>query len=181
MSANPALDALLAAHATNGDARLLAPALDVAASDADRRRVVNAAAGAEDLDLPLRERLARTSLDMGDSKLAAELCSERPELLGLQVEAMIAAGRLAEAESYYLASVAENPVRESADITAMIDDAKTETPDLGANVIGFASAARGVRSDARRRDDETAAARTMFAESAQPLRFSDVGGLDDVK
>jgi SpoVK/Ycf46/Vps4 family AAA+-type ATPase len=182
LSQNPALDAVLSAYRDCGDVRLLGSAFDLAVDDADRRKVIDAAMSADDLSADVRETMARASLDMGDMNAAAALCDGHPELLAIQVEAMIGAGKLAEAEAHYLAAVAENPVLESSDVQNMIDEAKeSASPDLGSNVIGFASAAKGIRSAARQVNDEAKAARTMFSESASAIRFDDVGGLDEVK
>jgi ATP-dependent 26S proteasome regulatory subunit len=182
VSDNPALDALLASYAQSADARLLGTAFTLASDDAGRRRVVDAALTATDLDDADRRTMAQASLDMGDMNAAIALCGGRPALLAIEVEAMIAAGRLAEAESRYLALVAVNPVHESADVAAMIETAKAATgPELGSNIIGFASASRGLRSEARLRSDEEKAAGALFAEPASTIRFDDVGGLEDVK
>ena len=182
MSGNPALEAVLTAYRECGDARLLGSAFDLAADDSDRRKVVDVALSAAGLGDDVREKMAQASLDMGDMKAAAELCGDRPELLAIQTEAMIGMGRLAEAEARYLKLVAENPLLESPDIARLLDEAKeSASPELGSNVIGFASAARGLRSGARQADDEAKAARAMFGESGQTLRFDDVGGLDEVK
>ena len=182
MSDNPALDAVLTAYRGCGDARLLGSAFDLAVDDSDRRKVIDEALAAAELGDDAREKMARASLDMGDMKAAAELCGDRPELLALRTEAMIAMGQLAEAEARYLKLVAENPLLESPDIARLIEEAKESTsPELGSNVIGFSSAARGLRSGARQASDEARAARAMFSETSPALRFSDVGGLDEVK
>ena len=182
MSHNPALDAVLTAYRECGDARLLGSAFGLTADDADRRRVIDEALTADQLGDEVREGMARASLDMGDMKAAAELCADRPDLLAIQTEAMIGMGELPKAEARYLKLVAENPLLESPDVARLIEEAKeSASPELGSNVIGFASAARGIRSGARQADDEAKASRTMFGESASPLRFDDVGGLDEVK
>lgn len=182
MSQNPALEALIAAYRQGGDPRLLDAAFDLAASDADKRRVIDEALEAEELSDQARERMARTSLDLGDMKAAIALSDNRPELLAIQVEAMIAAGQLAEAEAHYFTLVADNPVWESPCLAAMIEEAKeAAAPEYGSNVIGFAAATRGIRSDARTRSDEAREARAMFSEPLSALKFEDVGGLDDVK
>ena len=182
MSRNPALDAVLTAYRECGDARLLGSALDLAADDSDRRRVIDEALAAGQLGDDVRSRVAQASLDLGDMKAAVELCGERPELLAIQTEAMIGMGELAEAEAHYLQLVANNPLLEAPEVARLIEEAKEAvSPELGSNVIGFASAARGIRSGARQADDEAKAARAMFGETATPLRFADVGGLDEVK
>jgi len=182
LSQNPALDALIAAFKQGGDIRLLESAFDLAASDSDKRRVIDEALAAEGLSDRARETMARTSLDLNDMKAAIDLAGDRPQLLAIQVEAMIAAGQLAEAEAHYLSLIANNPVWESPDISAMIEEAKnTAAPELGSNVIGFAAASRGTRTETRLRNEEAHEARTMFSEASSALRFEDVGGLDDVK
>jgi transitional endoplasmic reticulum ATPase len=182
LSQNPALDALIAAFQHGGDVRLLESAFDLAASDADKRRVIDQALAAEGLSDHARETMARASLDLGDMKAAAALADDRPELLAIQIEAMIAAGQLVEAEAHYLNLVASNPVWESPDISGMIDEAKNASaPEFGSNVIGFAAASRGIRTQARLRNEEAHQARAMFSEASSALRFEDVGGLDDVK
>jgi ATP-dependent 26S proteasome regulatory subunit len=182
VSQNPALDALVSAYAGNRDGRLLGAAFALAESDSDKRTVIDAALSADDLGDDVRAAMAQASLDMGDMNTAIALCGDRPELVAVQVEAMIGAGRLVEAEAHYLGLVAESPVHESPDVAEMIDAAKAATaPELGSNVIGFASAARGIRSDDRLRSDEAKAARAMFAEPASAIGFADVGGLDEVK
>ncbi len=182
MSQNPALDALLATYGASEDVRLLGAAFDLAASDHERRRVIDVALTARDLDDGARRKMAQASVGMGDMKAAIALCDDRPELVALQVEAMIGAGQLVEAEAHYLNLVAENPVLESPEIAAMIEQAKSATIDQpGSNVIGFASAARGIRSEGRLRNDEAKAARAMFGEPGSTIRFEDVGGLEEVK
>ena len=182
MSQNPAFDALVAAYGQSGDVRLLSAAFDLAVSDSDKRKVIDEALTASDLGIEARRKMAQASLDMGDMKAAIALCDNRPELLALQVEAMIAIGQLVEAEALYLSLVAENPVHESPDVAASIESAKeTTAPELGSNVIGFASASRGIRSGARLQSDEARGARAMFGEPASTLGFDDVGGLDEVK
>jgi len=182
VSRNPALEAVLTAYRECGDARLLGSAFDLAGDDSDRRKVIDEALAAETIGDEVREKMARASLDMGDMKAAVELSGDRPELLAVRTEAMIGMGQLAEAEARYLKLVAENPLLESPDVAKLIEEAKeSAAPELGSNVIGFASAARGIRSGARQADDDAKAARTMFGETASPLRFDDVGGLDEVK
>jgi AAA+ superfamily predicted ATPase len=182
LSQNPALDALVTAYHQGGDARILEAAFDLAVSDADKRRVIDEALSAEDMGNDARKKMARASLDLGDMKVAVALAGNRPELLAIQVEAMIAAGQLAEAEAHYLSLVAKEPVWESPDVSSMIEEAKgTAAPEFGSNVIGFAAASRGLRTEARQRNDEAHEARTMFSEGSSALRFGDVGGLDDVK
>jgi transitional endoplasmic reticulum ATPase len=180
---NPGLDALLAAFAAGGDVRLLDPALDMAKTDADRRAIADAALGASGaLPRETRERLAQSSLAMGDALVAIQLCGNEPALVAVQVEAMLAAGKLAEAETHYRRIVAESPVHESPAVDEMIESAKSSAaPELGSNIIGFASAARGIRSAARQGADEERAARALFAEDASAVSFADVGGLEDVK
>lgn len=94
----------------------------------------------------------------------------------------MALGRLAEAEAWYLALVARNPLAENPDVAALIAEAKEQTvEDHGSNVIGFAAAAKGLRSAERLAGDEQRVARTQFSENTPALRFNDVGGLDEVK
>src|SRR5688500_5681681 len=114
VSDNPAIDALLGAFAANSDARLLGSALDLAASDADRRLVTAAALGSpeSELDGETRGRLARAALEMGDALDAIALSGEERELLPVRVDALLVAGRVAEAESVYRAAVAEDPLVE---------------------------------------------------------------------
>ncbi|HEX8668628.1 MAG TPA: AAA family ATPase [Allosphingosinicella sp.] len=182
MSHNPALDSLLTAYGSSGDARLLSAAFELAADDGDRRKIVDEAVTAEDLSAELRAKLARASLEMGDMRAAIDLCSDRSELLAEQVEAMIAVGELVEAEAHYLNVVAERPLCESPEIAEMIEAAKAAaTPDLASNVIGFASASRGLRSESRLKNDEAKAARAMFSEQASAIGFDAVGGLEEVK
>ena len=182
VSRNPALEAVLTAYRECADARLLGSAFDLADDDGDRRKVIDEALTAGELGDEVREKMAQASLDMGDLKAAVELSGDRPELLAIHTEAMIGMGQLADAEARYLKLVAENPLLESPDIARLIEEAKElASPELGSNVIGFASAARGIRSGARRADDEAKAARAMFGETVSPLRFDDVGGLDEVK
>lgn len=183
MSSNPAIEALLGAFAASRDARLLGSALDLATSDADRRAVVAAALGAPEaeLDGETRGRLARSALEMGDALDAIALSGEERDLLPVRVDALLVAGRPAEAESVYRAAVAEDPLLEDPAIDARLEEAKAAEPDLASNVIGFAQAARGLRGAERSEREEVAAARAMFAETASALRFDDVGGLDDVK
>lgn len=183
MSTNPAIEALLSAFAASADPRLLMSALDLAEQDLERRAVVAAALAAPqaELDGGARGRLARTALDMGDALDAIALCGEEPALLFVRVDALLVAGRASEAESVYRAAVAENPLVENPAIDARLEEAKAAEPALASNVIGFAQAARGLRGAERSDREETAAARTLFAEGASPLRFEDVGGLDEVK
>lgn len=183
MSSNPAIAALLSAFEAGKDARLLVSALDLAASDADRRAVIAAALGAEDAELSgeARGRLASAALDLGDALDAIRLCGEEKDLLPVRVDALLVAGQVGEAESVYRAAVAEDPVVEDPAIDARIEEAKAAEPELASNVIGFAQAARGLRGAERSEREEVAAARAMFAESASALRFDDVGGLEDVK
>ena len=138
---------MLAAYRECGDARLLGSAFDLAGDDSDRRKVIDEALAAATIGDEVREKMARASLDMGDMKAAVELSGDRPELLAVQTEAMIGMGQLAEAEARYLKLVAENPLLESPDVAKLIEEAKeSAAPELGSNVIGFASAARGIRS-----------------------------------
>ena len=183
MTTNPGLDALIAAYAASGDARLLPMALDLAGNDAERRRIVDLVLGADaSVETDVRARLAQASLAMADAKAALDLCGEDDALVGLRVEALIETGRLAEAETLYRGVVARDPVQESPDIDALIDGARARAaPGLASNVIGFASARAGLRSDARTADDETKAARAQFEENVASVSFADVGGLDDVK
>jgi transitional endoplasmic reticulum ATPase len=182
MSDNPAWSALMAAFDAGGDARLLETAFSLAASDAEKRAVVDAALKVDELASAFRRQLAEASMAMGDAKAALEIAGDDPSLLRPRVEAMMATGQLAEAESLYRAYIATHPLDEDPDVLDMIEDAKKQTvADHGSNVIGFASAARGLRSTDRMADDEARVARASFSETAVPLRFDDVGGLDDVK
>ncbi len=182
MSDNPAWSALMAAFDAGGDARLLETAFSLATTDAEKRIVVDAALGLEELPSAFRRQLAEASMTMGDAKAALDVAGDDPALLRHRVEAMIATGQLAEAESLYRARIASHPVDEDPDVLDMIEKAKNQTVfDHGSNVIGFASAAKGLRSADRIADDEERAARTSFSENASALRFDDVGGLDEVK
>ena len=181
MSTNPAIHALLAAFTASADTRLLGSALDLATSEADRRAVIAAGLGA-DLELPLRERLARSALDLGDALDAAALAGEERSLLALRIDALLVAGRLAEAETEYRAAVAADPVLEDPKIDARLDEARAAAaPEAASNVIGFVHAARGLRGAERSDREEAAAARALFAEADNQVRFADVGGLEDVK
>lgn len=183
MSTNPAIDALLTAFAAAGDARLLGSALDLAASDAEKRAVI-AAALAPDvaIERPLRERLARTALDLGDALDALALCGEERTLLPVRVDALLVAGRLAEAETVYRGAVAADPVLEDPTIDARLDEARAAAaPEAASNVVGFVHAARGLRGAERSDREDAAAARALFAEADNQVRFADVGGLEDVK
>ena len=184
MSDNPAWSALMAAQADQGDARLFGTILSLAASDAEKRATIDAAVerGPDALDPLVRQQMADQSLAMGDAKVALALCGDGDALPKQRVEAMTALGQIAEAEAWYLALVARNPLAELPEVEAMIADAKAQTvEDHGSNVIGFAAAAKGLRSAERRADDEERVARTQFSENTPALRFDDVGGLDDVK
>lgn len=180
---NPAIDALLAAFAASGDERLLSSALDLAAQDAERRAVIAAVRSRPETTLggTLRERLARAALDMGDALDAVELCGEDKALLAVRIDAMLVAGRLAEAESAYRLAVATDPVVEDPAIDARLAEAKAAEPAAASNVIGFVSATRGLRGSERSDREEAAASRALFAETASPITFADVGGLDEVK
>lgn len=181
MSTNPAIDALLTAYAASGDARLLGSALDLAGSDADRRAVIAAALGA-DLDLALKQRLARIALDLGDALDAVALCGDERALLPVRIDALLVAGRLADAETDYRAAVAADPVLEDPKIDARLDEARAAAaPETASNVIGFVHAARGLRGAERSDREDAAAARALFAEADNQMRFADVGGLEDVK
>ena len=182
MTGNPAIEALLGAYGANPDPRLLGSALDLSASDADRRAVIAAALGAPQAELgEVRGRLASAALDMGDALDAIALCGEERDQLPVRVDALLVAGRPAEAETVYRAAVAEDPLLEDPAIDARLEEAKAAEPELASNVIGFAQAARGLRGAERSEREEVAAARAMFAESASALRFEDVGGLEEVK
>lgn len=183
MSHNPAIDALLTAFSTGGDARLLGAALDLARRDDEKRAVIAAALDTPALpaDAP-RERLARTALDLGDALDAIRLCGEERSLLPVRVDALLVAGKLAEAETAYRAAVAADPLVEDPAIDARLEEAKAAAgPATATNVIGFAHAVRGLRGAERSDREETAAARVQFTEAANAVRFADVGGLDDVK
>ena len=146
MSDNPAWSALMTAYADQGDARLLGTIFSLAQSVAERRKTMDAAVacGAERLDVSVRKVMADQSLAMGDAKVALALCGDDDALPRQQVEALMALGRVADAESWYLALVGRNPLAEDPDILAMISDAKSKTvEDHGSNVIGFAAAAKG--------------------------------------
>ena len=182
MSDNPAFAALMAAFDAASDARLLETAFSLAATDTEKRAVVDAALSQGDCPSAFRRLLAEASLTMGDAKAALELAGYDPALLRPRIEAMMAMGHLAEAESHYLSHVAAHPLDEDPDVADMIEEAKSHTSTgHGSNVIGFASAAKGLRSADRLADDEARAARASFSESAPRLRFDDVGGLDEVK
>lgn len=181
VSSNPAVEALLAAFSAGGDGRLLGSALDLAATDADRRAVI--AVVPDDLADPvLRERLARTALEMGDALDAVRLCAEEKALLPVRVDALLVAGRVAEAESVYRAAVAADPLLEDPAIDDRLEEAKAAAaPEMASNVIGFAHAARGLRGAERSDREEAQAARALFSETAGHVTFADVGGLDEVK
>jgi AAA+ superfamily predicted ATPase len=183
VSNNPAVDALLSVFSANADPRLLLSALDLAASDSERRAVIEAAMGTDalELDVEARGRLARAALDMGDALDAVSLCGEESALLPVRVDALLVAGRPAEAETVYRAAVASDPVLEDPAIDARLEEAKAAEPALASNIIGFAQAARGLRGEERSDREEADAARALFTETATPLRFEDVGGLDEVK
>lgn len=183
MTLNPALDALMGAFVTSRDIRLLGPALDAARGDAEQRSVIDAALAMIDaLDITTRERLARVALDLGDALVAIDLCGDEAALMTIRVDAMIEAGQLADAETRYRAAVASDPLLEDPEIEARIEAARAAAaPGMTSNVIGFASAARGLRSAAREENDELGGARRLFAETAAPIGFADVGGLDEVK
>lgn len=179
---NPAVTALISAFEQTQDVRILASALDLAETSEDKRQVINAALSTKVSDPALQRRLAQTALDLGDMIVASNISDDQPELIDIYVEAMIGAGRFAEAEATYLRLIADHPIYESPDITDMIEEAKAATtPEAGSNVIGFASATRGLRTGARQMRDETDAARNMFAEDISAMRFDDVGGLEEVK
>jgi transitional endoplasmic reticulum ATPase len=183
VSSNPAIEALLSAFRASADPRLLASALDLATTDSERRAAIAAALEAPDgaLDGDTRGRLARAALDMGDALDAIQLCGEERDLLPVRVDALLVAGRQAEAESVYRAAVAQDPLLEDPTIDARIEEAKAAEPALASNVIGFAQAARGLRGSERSDREEVTAARALFSETASALRFDDVGGLDEVK
>src|SRR5262249_44612666 len=103
VSSNPAVEALLNAFSASRDGRLLISALDLATADADKRAIIAAALQTLDagIDAVARERLARTALDMGDALDAVELCGEERTLLSIRVDALLVAGRPAEAETVY--------------------------------------------------------------------------------
>jgi AAA+ superfamily predicted ATPase len=183
VSTNPAIDALLGAFSASADPRLLLSALDLAAQDSERRAVIAAAlgAGGAGLDPPLRGRLARAALDMGDALDAVALCGDEPSLLPVRVDSLLVAGRPAEAETVYRAAVAADPLLEDPAIDARLEEARAAEPGLASNIIGFAQAARGLRGAERSEREEEKAARALFAESGTAIRFADVGGLDEVK
>jgi AAA+ superfamily predicted ATPase len=183
VSSNPAVEALLSAFAASADPRLLLSALDLAATDAEKRAIVAAALETPDggLDGEARGRLARAALDMGDALDAIGLCGDDPALLLVRVDALLVAGRPAEAESVYRAAVAADPILEDPAIDARLEEAKAAEPALASNIIGFAQAARGLRGAERSEREEEAAARALFAEAGNAIRFADVGGLDEVK
>jgi AAA+ superfamily predicted ATPase len=183
LTINPAIEALLAAFRAGGDARMLSAALDLAAGDADQRAVIAAAGEAPDaaLDLGLRERLASAALDLGDALDAIRLCGDERTLLPIRVDALLVAGRVAEAESVYRAAVAADPVLEDPALDERLAEAKAAAePGMVSNVIGFAQAARGLRGAERSDREEEAGARALFAETTG-IGFADVGGLDEVK
>lgn len=184
MGANAGLEAVLAGYAASGDARLLPMALDLAASDADRRRVADAAiaAGPDTIDPVVRARLAEAALALGDARVALALCGETPALIGPRVEALIAIGEVAEAENLYRRVVADDPVHESPEIDAMIAEARERaSPAMASNVIGFASARAGLRPEGRAAEDAARESRAAFEERGPAISFADVGGLDEVK
>ncbi|HEY6815082.1 MAG TPA: ATP-binding protein [Croceibacterium sp.] len=183
MTNNPAIDALLGAFQTTADERLLGSALDLAAQDGERRAVVAAALDttAADYSSAMRARLARTALDMGDALDAIALSGDDPALLPIRIDAMLVAGQLADAETVYRAAVAADPVAEDPAIDARLEEARAAQPELASNVIGFTSASRGLRGADRSDREEATAARALFADTASPITFADVGGLDEVK
>lgn len=182
MTANPAIEALLSAFQGTGDERLLGSALDLATQDAERRAVVAAALASDaQFTSAIRSRLAQTALDMGDALDAIGLSGKDPVLLPIRIDAMLVAGQLAEAETVYRAAVATDPVVEDPAIDARLEEARAAQPELASNVIGFSSASRGMRGAARSDREEADAARALFADTASPITFADVGGLDEVK
>ena len=184
LGGNPAIEALLAAFAAGGDPRLLGSALDLAASAADKRAVIAGALAepSADLDPLTRERLARAALDLGDAPDAVRLCGDEPALLSVRVDALLVAGRAAEAEGVYRAAVAADPLLEDPAVDARLEEAKAAAaPAMASNVIGFAHAARSLRGAERSDREEEGAARALFAEAGTPVRFADVGGHDEVK
>lgn len=184
MSGNAGLEAMLAAYAASGDARLLPMALDLAGSDADRRRIADAALAGDVAALPaaVRGKLAEASLALGDAKVALALCGDDDALIAPRVEALIAIGDVAEAENLYRRVVAADPVREQPAIDALIAEARAAAaPALTSNVIGFADARAGLRGEARARADAERAVGAAFEERGPAMTFADVGGLDEVK
>lgn len=182
MELNPAISRLLEDFKDCRDLRLLTAAFDLASSDQEKRLVIGEAIQANEIDIQFREKLADSSVGLGDMLIAIQLCDQHPELLSIQVEAMIAIGQLVEAETLYLDLLAKNPVIESEEIASQIKNAKSELDGAQtSNVIGFSTASRGIKSQQRRHQDELNESSALYSEPNNALSFIDVGGLEDVK
>ncbi|TIX49843.1 ATP-binding protein [Alteraurantiacibacter aquimixticola] len=178
---NPALDAILTAHAASGDARMLVPALDVCAGEEDISRVLDLAEETSQDSLSDAEsvRLARAALEAGRPQLALRFSAGLPEAMPSEVGALLYMGVLDEAESRYREVVAENPALEQPELLERLMVARNDAGEES-NVVQLATTrshapARGPTSNA-----ELDNARLSFTDAAS-VTFKDVGGHKIVK
>jgi ATP-dependent Zn protease len=177
-----ALDNLLQAFETTGDLRLLGPALDLCADDAERARVLAFAAAAEPtaMDPMLRAGLARAALVTRDWTLAARLAEGCGAALAEEVAALLELGEPVRAESRYRAETSANPTIENPALLARIQAALAAAPEEASNILAF-NRAQGRGAQAGPPDEaEVERSRLSFAESTS-IGFAEVGGHDEVK
>jgi len=177
---NPALDAMLSAHAASGDPRLLIPALDVCKDAQDVARVLDLAeeTSQNDLSDPELVRIAAAALEAGYHDLALRLSEGLPEAMESEVGALLATGVLDEAEYRYREVVAANPALEQPKLLEAILTARAEAGEES-NVVQLATRG-GPPVNGASKEQEMERARLSFVEAGS-VTFKDVGGHDAVK
>jgi SpoVK/Ycf46/Vps4 family AAA+-type ATPase len=176
---NAALDGLIAALGASGDARLLVPALDLAASDADRARVLDGAEplDAGSLDAAQRVRVAAAAADAERWQLALRFAAGVDAALRSEALALLRLGRRAEAEARYWAVVRDNPTLEEPALLAELTAGEADTAQ--SNIVPLRPIRAG-QSDALPESEEATSARLRFVEAGR-ISFKDVGGHTEVK
>lgn len=175
-------ESLMTILRAGGDARLLGPALDLAA-DADARHALLAVAADADpdaLDASVRQRLAVAALGAGDAALAHRFAAGIDAALAEEVRALIALARFDAAEARYHAVVAANPALEIPELPVELAAARAAAGEAGSGkILAFNRSGRAAPQEALA-DAEVEGARQAYAE-APALGFADVGGHDEVK
>lgn len=181
---NPALDSLIALIESGGDARLLIPALDLCTDGPERARVLALVSALDIGTLPDTDR-ARAAALAADARLWPQtlaLADGVDSALASAVGALLALGRIAEAETRYRAAVVANPTLEDPALDQAIADARAEAgPSETANILAFNRRTGSGGDTGPLAPPELDAARIGFAVTGPAMSFADVGGLDDVK
>lgn len=182
-----ALEALIATYRAHPEPKLLALILDGAGQGEPSTAVLTLVEALDPsaLEPATRRQAANSALHAEAFGLALRLAlvgTEPPDLI-LAARAHRGLGDRAAAKAAYAGAIKANPALEDVELARAIDAPDPEEGERLANVISIASR-RGERRIESERSGGTAAASllpSLAEQTARPITFADVGGLDDVK